>query len=685
MPSLLSGKSLRRGGSGQFLDIKGAQPQFPPDADTSTGYTIVTDALYRTTTTNVLGNLKFFKGEVYSNAGQNIQLIGTGTSTVIVLGGSINTSTSTGALIVKGGIGIQNGLWTGDDIHVNGLTIGQGYQGINNIVIYGVANTLTNDLKEGENSIAIGYSTLQSISSTLKTIAVGNHAITSGTNVANSIAIGDSALRLIGSTQTAFVGNITGLLTYNPARVTLANHGLSSGTFVLLNNIVGTTELNYSSNGNIGYYVDVVDINSFDLYSDINLNNSVNATLFGSYSNPSGTVTRPYKLDSNIAIGTNAGSALIDGTQNFFFGNNIASNFTTGSYNFFIGHEVGLNMTKGNANIAIGGDNLVDGLDNQINIGSVFYYDGGGNLQLNADTFLGLGSHSNGTGDGGLAVYGGVGISDNLNVGTTLDVESTGTFQLDVIIDRNLSVTGQGNVTLSPQGGNVVIEPTAGGILTISVTGNSNIDGADIGVYSAKDGHFLSLYSNNLTVVNTITGSINTATDIQYGNTGSIAIQSAPGNTAFIPIGDADTVLVSNGTTATWRNPNSLQSSTATNAEGIFVNTVTDTNYFLVLTTGTNQYSPVNGTSDLAYNVASSTLTTPYLTVTNTATVIGSVYSQDGIADENNLLYTPRVTIAVSAPLDPRVGDFWIDPTYGVELQYVNDGGNKFWIQFTGL
>ena len=63
----------------------------------------------------------------------------------------------------------------------------------------------------------------------------------------------------------------------------------------------------------------------------------------------------------------------------------------------------------------------------------------------------------------------------------------------------------------------------------------------------------------------------------------------------------------------------------------------------------------------------------------------GSIYSNDGNANEANLLYTPRVTVSITAPANPRIGDFWIDPTFGVELQYINDGGNRFWIQFTGL
>jgi len=48
MPRLLSGSTLRRGGSGEFLDLKGAQPQLPPTPTTSTGYTLVTDNLLRT-------------------------------------------------------------------------------------------------------------------------------------------------------------------------------------------------------------------------------------------------------------------------------------------------------------------------------------------------------------------------------------------------------------------------------------------------------------------------------------------------------------------------------------------------------------------------------------------------------------------------------------------------------------
>jgi hypothetical protein len=55
----------------------------------------------------------------------------------------------------------------------------------------------------------------------------------------------------------------------------------------------------------------------------------------------------------------------------------------------------------------------------------------------------------------------------------------------------------------------------------------------------------------------------------------------------------------------------------------------------------------------------------------------------DGNPNENYLLYSPKVTLATSAPDAPRVGDFWINPDIGVELQFIRDGTSTFWIQFT--
>ena len=65
MPSLLSGSALRRGGSGQFINLPIAMPQLPQSPTTGTGYTVVTSDKLVTTYATSLGNVEFFGGQVY--------------------------------------------------------------------------------------------------------------------------------------------------------------------------------------------------------------------------------------------------------------------------------------------------------------------------------------------------------------------------------------------------------------------------------------------------------------------------------------------------------------------------------------------------------------------------------------------------------------------------------------------
>jgi len=500
MPSLLSG-SLRNSSSptGYALPTK-VQYQLGPTPTTSTGYTLVATSGSLVSYVSSLGNLQFSSGTVYSNRpNQNIQLIGTGTSVVVVSGGTPNVSTNTGALQILGGIGIADGLYTGKDIHVNNLVIGQGYQGQNNIVFRGSATPQTNEGLNGQNSIAIGYNTLDRISTGINNIAIGRYALSTGNNISNTIAIGDSALAQVGTTLTQFISVITGVTSTNPVTVTVNNHGLTTGTQVLISGVSGTTDLNFFNNNY--YYVQIIDTNTVSLYYDINVMSPVDGSTYASYTG-GGQLFVPILVDSNIGIGTNAGTSFINGEQNFFIGHNIAKNFNTGSYNVFLGHDVANNMTRGSGNISIGGDNLVDGLDDQINIGAVFYYDGGGYLQLNADTGLGIGSTSTGTDNGALAVYGGVGISDNVNIGTSLYVSTTATTGGDVVIGGGLDVTNHSghDVTLSPNGGSVIIEPTLGGTVQIyPTTSPGNMDNVVIGANSStrQVGYFTDVYSND--------------------------------------------------------------------------------------------------------------------------------------------------------------------------------------------
>lgn len=633
MAKLLSGGTLRQGGSGQYIVLSGAQPQLPATDTTSTGYTLVTDGLLRTSYRQSLGNLEHYQGTIYSNLPDGmVKLTGTGTGFVYVTSSTESTSTDSGAFVVKGGVGIGGSLYTKKDAHVNGLRIGQGpVEGKNNIVIRGTALPQQNEFNEGQQSIAIGYDVLTNMETSYKTIAIGRYAAQSGTDLTSVIAIGDSALKQIGILKNLPVASITGISQTNPALVSASDHGLTTGTAVIIDGVSGMTELN-----GLTFWVGVPNKDELELYQDNILNNSVDSSGYSSYIS-GGTVYKILEQDNNVAIGEEAATNLIDGKDNFFLGYRVAKNLTTGSYNFFLGHEVGQNMITGNGNISIGGDNLVDGVNDQVNIGSVFYYNGGGYLQLNADTGVGLGTISTSTEFGALVVLGGMGVSENAiikgPIQTTGNVNSTGTNTGDVIV--------------------------AGGV--------------GIG--------------QDLYVGGTIYGAIDTAQNLAGGLTGSLPYQADVNQTTFVPIGAVGTVLTSDGTAPYWATSANLNANTATYAQNIFVNAVIPSvQYPLALVEVIGDNSPVDADATLYYDTNDASLKA------NVLVAATSMYSSDGNPEYNNpgpgggqLLYSPKVTVSNTTPADPKVGDFWIYPNAAAELQYVKDGTSYVWVQIATI
>jgi hypothetical protein len=293
------------------------------------------------------------------------------------------------------------------------------------------------------------------------------------------------------------------------------------------------------------------------LYSDVILSSPVVGTPFTDYIS-SGTVNKILDKDNNIALGTDAGKSLIDGEKNFLLGYSVAKNLTTGTGNILIGHEVADNLVRGSYNISIGGDNLVEGKNDQVNIGSIFYYDGEGTLQLNSDTEVG--------------------------VGTTATINTVGYFNTTTVIDSALTVIGGAGIY------------------------NNLIVGDRVDIYSTED--------------------VTTST---YG-----ALHVYGGATI-------DKNLKVNGS----------------------------------LTAGTSTFNTVQITSTLA----STSTTTGALTVAGGVGVQGSIYSIDGIPDENYLIRIPRLTLGTTQPVDPKVGDIWIDTSLPAYLLWVRDGTDTCWVQ----
>lgn len=743
MARLLSGSTIRRGGSGEFLDLAGAQPQLPPTPTTSTGFTLVTDEFLRTSYRSSLGNLEFNSGTIYSNLADGIiRLFGTGTGYVHVTSSTQTTSTTSGALVVNGGIGVGDRLWVEKDIIVNGLTIGQGFKGTNNIVIQGSAVDNVNEFNEGRASVAIGFDALTGLSTSLKSIAIGRYALSSGTNVSNSIAIGDSALKNLGIVDRVTIGGITSATLTSPIEITVVDHNITTGTQVFIQGVVGMTELNDQS-----FWVNWINSSTLALYT----NNILTTPTTGV--NPyisSGTVYKILERNNNIAIGSNAGSKLMDGVRNFFFGDAVAPNFTTGSNNFFIGHEVAANMITGNNNIAIGGDNLVNGQDDQVNIGSVFYYDGAGYTQLNSDIGLGLGSESTSTTTGALTVLGGVGLTGNLTVGKTVRIQSTlsststttGSLVVNGGIGVGENINAGGDIVLVSTNGDKKFAITAGGYQNaISITHNISDAYLDFGgpngfgnLYIRYSGSstgfvkFTSTLSSNSTdsgsvqVVggvgigeNLTIGGLVRATNTQESTTitnGSLVVSGGVGiqgnlnvgrelnvvgeYTATIsPAGVGDIILQTRGSGDVQISPNGggnvYMSPVAGDVrmEPILGGTVHinpsipgEINNMIIGNLPGGPESAIFTTVRVSSTLTSTSTTTGALLVEGGVGILGDVYSNTGNPDENYMLYTPKVYVTAGIPPAlPRIGDFWIDSTIPAYLQYIRDGTDTFWIQ----
>jgi hypothetical protein len=399
MSNLLSGSKLRVGGNNEFLNIPNAQPQLPETTST-TGFTLITNNLLQTRYASSLGNIEFNQSTMYSN--QSV-----GTITVLATGTvSLSTSTATGTLVITGGVGIGRNLYVKDDINVNGLTIGQGVQGKNNMVFTGTAVTAGPVGNPGESNFSIGYNNLRSIDTGYKNISIGNNATSTGTNISETIAIGHNALRNLAVVHSVSLtpNSITSATQTNPVVITVTGHNLNSGTHIIIKNVQGMTQLN-----NTGYYVNVINANRLALYTDSVLAIPVNGTAYTTYTT-AGIIERIVSSNDNVAIGNDSAPKLLDGEQNFFIGNRTARDLTTGSYNFFIGTEIGNNVKTGNGIISIGSELIQDGVDDQVGIGSTFYYDGRGLSRIYSSTQIGLGAASTSTTTGALTVIGGVGV-----------------------------------------------------------------------------------------------------------------------------------------------------------------------------------------------------------------------------------------------------------------------------------
>jgi hypothetical protein len=164
--------------------------------------------------------------------------------------------------------------------------------------------------------------------------------------------------------------------------------------------------------------------------------------------------------------------------------------------------------------------------------------------------------------------------------------------------------------------------------------------------------------------------------------------------TANFKLGPIQSLTISDGVNAAILQPTSIQVGSLLFAAGtigtISGNLTLNPSGSLTLIESDLQ---VNGNLTFTGDLAVTSITTSGSTTTGAVVVGGGV----GIGQElhvggdiysNGLrVYAPKVSISLTPPTTAtnNIGDFWIDPSIGVEYQWVQDGSNFYWIQFTGV
>jgi hypothetical protein len=192
--------------------------------------------------------------------------------------------------------------------------------------------------------------------------------------------------------------------------------------------------------------------------------------------------------------------------------------------------------------------------------------------------------------------------------------------------------------------------------------GNLNLGGNTIG---SLTGNITIAPASTLTTIDsnlTVTGSGNFG-QTSYAAGSQILTAATIGNFGVTDLraGTDTAISTSTGNVTIW-NTSTLQ-------------TITDRGF-----TTTNRVNIANSTN-------ATTSTNGALTVLGGIGVIGDVQVGGNVYSGTKRLYSPNVTISLTAPTTAtnNIGDFWIDPSIGVEYQWVQDGANYYWIQFTGV
>ena len=512
------------------------------------------------------------------------------------------SSTVTGALIVAGGAGIGGSLYAGN-IYDNGTRVLQSVTPIGgtSITVTSVSTSNGNTTFTINNTgvTSLTGSAYLSVSASTGNITLYNQGVqtlTAGTDTAVSSTTGTVTVWNVSTLQTV-TGR--GATTNNALSITNSTVGssTSTGQALLVSGGLGALKVVASEvfdGGNrvltnvapaAGTAISVTSVSTSNGTTSFTINNTgvtsaVGTTYLGvsastgavtftnlgvqsltagadlSVSNSTGTIT--VSSTATLQSITNRGAA----TTNQLVITNTSATISTTTGALTVAGGVGIG-----GSLYVGGEIIAQKLTIQYTTVTTTLVQTDDVIQTSNAT------ESTSTTTGALLVAGGAGIGGNVYVGGTIYSNGTAlsNFSTSTLVAQAVNATNATNATNIQGGvaGQIPIQAAAG-VTTFVATGTS--------------GYVLTMGTNTATwqsLSSLSAGLASTATDVAGGTTGAILYQRAAGDTEFIGIGAAGSVLQSNGTTATYVTTASLvvgyaqAANTATNVYGGTVNGTT--------------------------------------------------------------------------------------------------------------
>ena len=508
-----------------------------------------------------------------------------------------STSTSTGSLIVPGGVGITGDVNIGGNINSgvwSGTTIAVAKGGT------GLTTVGTNGQVLSSNGTSMVWSNASSGVSTMTYTAGTNYSL-GGTISGTTLTLGDANATnpgLVSTGTQTFAGakTFSNTTTFN-SDIVVNGVNIGKGSGPNTNSVFGSSALNANT---VGYY------------------NSA----FGDHAGNSATGS------SNLFLGSYAGSNSTSATNSLFIGSNAGSSYgsstsanTTGSGNIFMGYDVRPLLNADQNEIVIAGYTSGNGATGWgTNSTSI------GNSSTTKSKIFGAltiseasPTASTSTTTGSLIVPGGVGITGDVNIGGNINSGVwSGTAIAVAKGGTGLTSPGASGNVLTSDGTNWVSSASGSGVNTLTYTTSSSytkggtISGTTL-ILAAADASNPGLISTGTQTIagaktfsNTATfnSDISIAGNITSGVWSGTAISVTKGGTGLTSPGAAGNVLLSDGT-------NWISSSS-----GVGVNTLTYTT--------SSSYAKGGTISGTTLTLAAADASNPGLISTGAQTIAGS-------------------------------------------------------------